>query len=271
MGDNGGRRGPTVWQSYEEESPAATEFRRLHARLLRRRLGDGKKTILVTSALRREGKTTTAAHFALSAAKLHAERTVVVLDCDLRRPKLHRVFGLGRRGGIAELLAGKISLPEAMKKTELSNFFVITAGAPVSAPSQWLGSSALTRLFGKLRDSVDLIVVDSPPVLPVSDSLLFLEECDGVMLVVMAGATPREVVRRARDLLSDASANILGLVMNNLREALPYYYDYRYYGYRKREDDGENGAGEVKSDTLETACAGGERGDAPESRSEDAD
>lgn len=240
MGENGNRR-RTLWQTYHEESPAATEFRRLHARLLHRHIADGKKAILVTSALRREGKTTTTAHFALSAAKLERGRKVVVIDCDLRRPKLHEVFGLRRRRGLSELLSGKIPLDDAMKKTALPNFFVVTAGKPVTAPSHWIGSSALKRVFHDLRDSVDLLVIDSPPVIPVSDSLVLTGECDGVLLVVMAGTTPREIVKRARDLLQDASANILGLVMNNLRETLPYYYDYRYYGYKREKDDDGNG------------------------------
>jgi protein-tyrosine kinase len=243
MGDNGNRRRRTLWQTYHEESPAATEFRRLHARLLHRHISDGKKAILVTSALRREGKTTTTAHFALSAAKLEGGRKVVVIDCDLRRPKLHEVFGLHRRTGLSELLSGKIVLEEAMKETLLPNLFVITAGKPVTSPSHWIGSSALIRVFRGLRDSVDLLVIDSPPVIPVSDSLVLTGECDGVLLVVMAGTTPREVVKRARDLLQDASANILGLVMNNLKETLPYYYDYRYYGYRHEADCDESGRG----------------------------
>ena len=107
---------------------------------------------------------------------------------------------------------------------------VITSGRVISGPSKLFEPHVIQRSLSQIAEAADLVIIDSPPLLPVSDPLLLAPQVDGVVLVVMAGATPRQVVRRSRELLADVEANVLGAVVNNAAEALPYYYDYKYYG-----------------------------------------
>ncbi|MFH0778250.1 MAG: CpsD/CapB family tyrosine-protein kinase [Candidatus Eisenbacteria bacterium] len=235
--------GPTVEATrqiplsvFDGDSPVSTEFQRLHARLSKLNAGRKTSSLLVTSARRGEGKTTTSAFLAYTAA-LHSDRRVVVVDCDLRKPRLHELFGIGQRLGLVDALANLLPLKSVIKDTELDNLKVITSGRSIGVPSALFESYVFREMLGELRANFDLVILDSAPILPVSDAFLISEHCDGILLVVMAGKTPVEVLARARDLLGENGSKILGAVINNAEEVLPYYYDYDYYGYK-----GEKGA-----------------------------
>ncbi len=218
------------------DSPVATEFHRLYSKLTL--LGAQKKlsVLLVTSARRGEGKTTTSAFLAQSAA-VHSDKKVVVVDCDLRRPRLHEVFGVSQRTGMSDVLGTLVPLGSVIKSTELPNLKLITSGRVIGVPTALFESSTFKATVAELRANFDLVIIDSAPVLPVADAFFISANCDGVLLVVMAGRTPVEVVARAGELLSEGGANLLGAVINNVEEVLPYYYDYQYYGYKEGEDE----------------------------------
>ena len=110
---------------------------------------------------------------------------------------------------------------------------IMPAGRYESSPSYLFDSHRMGEVFSELKFYFDMIIVDSPPVIPVSDPVLMVPEMDGVLLVVMAGVTPREIVVRARNVLQDVDANIMGVVVNNHAEVLPYYYGTKYYGYKE--------------------------------------
>ncbi len=220
----------SLLDAYDVESPVATEFRRLYSRL---RKADGQgpvKSVLVTSALRGEGKSTTSAYLAITMARHRKTRTLLV-DGDLRKPKLHDFFQLGGRPGLSDVLAGSISLKECFKDTSVEQLKVLTAGNATLSPSEFFESERMKGIFEEMNFYFDAIVVDAAPVIAVSDPVILGSEIDRVILVVMAGKTPREVVRRAKDILTDSGVNVLGVVLNNVDEVLPYYYDYGYYGY----------------------------------------
>jgi capsular exopolysaccharide synthesis family protein len=221
---------PDIFSSYEPEAPVATEFRRLFVRI--KRLGGeaGVKTLMVTSARRGEGKTTAASQLALTAA-LHGNRSVVLVDVDLRRPRIHTVTGLQQRPGMTEVLRLQSTLDAALQSSPLQNLKVLASGKVQHTPSALLESPRLHELLDELRARFDFVVLDAPPVIPVTDPMVIAPLVDVTLLVVMAGETPRAVVQRAKALLLDAEARKLGVVMNNVDEVLPYYYDYRYYGY----------------------------------------
>lgn len=217
-------------ESFDDESPAGTEFRRLHVQLTRVADGGRLRTLQITSSRRGEGKSTTAAHLALTIAR-HTQGRVGLIDCDLRKPRLHEIYGVPQAKGMTDFMRGILPVKAVMKETLQPNLMIITSGRVISGPSKLFETEVIQLAFSKIAPEFDFMVVDSPPLLPVSDPLLLASEMDGVLLVVMAGRTPRQVVRRARALLSTVEANVLGVVVNNATEALPYYYDYKYYGY----------------------------------------
>ncbi len=236
----------SIFDRFDDESPAGTEFRRLHVRLLREAESQALHTLQFTSSRRGEGKSTTSSHLALTMAR-HMEGRVIYVDCDLRKPRVHEIYGLPQAKGMTDLMRGVLPMKAVMKDTPQKNLKIITSGRVISGPSKLFDPKVIETTFDAIKAEADLVVVDSPPLLPVSDPLLLAPHMDGVVLVVMAGRTPRQVVRRSRELLQDVDARILGAVVNNAVEALPYYYDYKYYGYEeevprvKRRSAGERG------------------------------
>ena len=220
----------SIFETYDAESPMATEFRRLLVRAKRLAGEKPMHTVMLTSARRGEGKTTAATHLALTAA-LYGNRPVALVDMDLRRPRVHEVMDLPQRGGVSEILRGQLNFEAALKATPFANLQVLTSGRTHHSPSSLLDSPMTRALLEALKARFDLTVVDAPPVVPVTDPMILAPQLDATILVVRAGEVPRAVVQRARQMLSDTGARILGAVVNNLDEVLPYYYDYQYYGY----------------------------------------
>jgi len=219
-----------VLEYYDLEAPYATEFRRLLHNLNSTEEHAKLKTLLITSAMLSEGKSTIAAFLAVTSAR-HKRRKTLLVDCDIRRPMLHRLFNLPREGGVVETLTTGAKIRDVIKKTPEDLLDIITAGASVQQPTEVFDSAAIRKLLEEVRFYYDLIIVDCAPVLPVSDPMLLATEMDGVIMVVKAGSTQREVAKRAAMLLQNSSARFLGIVLNNFTSVLPYYYNESYYGY----------------------------------------
>jgi len=215
----------------EQESPVANEFRRIVFKL-RRLLPErpAANAILVSSPMRMEGKTTAACYLATTFARENHAK-VLLVDGDLRRPRVHEEMGVARKPGLKQLLAGEIGLGEAMQGARgLDSLSILASGGPSRFPSKYLRRELLSDLLSEAKRAFDLVVVDSPPLLPVSDPLVLAGVVDGFVLVVMAGKTPRQVFKRALGLLGDHRSKLLGVIVNNYERRLPYYYDYGYYG-----------------------------------------
>jgi len=228
---------------FTHESPLATEFRRLFHRIHESPRNSDLKSVLVTSAVTGEGKSTISACLSITAARKGCK--TLLIDCDLRRPTLHRLFGLDRSGGIVEVLSEGLPVKSVIKKTELENLEIITAGKAIANPSELFDSRAIGAMVGELKFYYDYAFVDAPPVIPVSDPMLLAHETDGVLLVVKAGATPREVVERAAEIMRTNATTILGVVLNNAKGSLPYYYNYSHYhyDYGPKASASDNGTG----------------------------
>ena len=212
------------------ESPMAIEMRRIMIRIGRQLDLERKRTLMVTSAERGEGKSLFSLHFALVLA-FHLPRRILLLDGDIRRPVQHTVFQSKLGPGFAELLKGEVAVEEAVRSTKVKNLDFLPAGEAGGRPSQLFGGRRIRGAVERLHRVYDVILLDSPPVVPVSDPLHYLEAVDGVIYLVMAGHTAKDLSRRGIEILNSAGANILGAVANNLGEVLPYYYDQKYYGY----------------------------------------
>jgi capsular exopolysaccharide synthesis family protein len=222
----------TIFDVYDGESPVATELRRLYHNAKRDDDGRHYKSFLVTSSNRGEGKSTISSWLSVTIAQFPTKK-VLHVDADLRRPRVHSIFGLQNSVGLKDCLADIVDPMDVVKKTPIPNLNIITAGDRTPQPGKLFESEHLKEVLNKLEFYYDIVIVDSAPVLAVSDTLFLCSEIEAVMLVVLAGVTPREVVQRTKNVLDDSRANVAGVILNNATQVLPYYYDYKYYGYHQ--------------------------------------
>jgi capsular exopolysaccharide synthesis family protein len=221
----------SIYAVYQEESPVAVEFRRSYAKLSYHMKQENKHCFLMTSAMEGEGKSTAAAMMAITIARYRNTKTLL-LDADLRRPRVHEFFELPARDGFADALLGERNIIETVKDTRFENLKVVTCGKRVASPTGLLQADRIANIISELKFYYDTVILDSPPVLPVSDAAQIAGETDGVIFVVMAGVTQRDVVKRAVDILRDLRIQVIGTLVNNATQVLPYYYSYDYYDYR---------------------------------------
>jgi capsular exopolysaccharide synthesis family protein len=237
----------------EKRSPVAEAYRHLRTSLLLSSAGQPPKTILVTSSQPSEGKTTTAVNTAVMLAQTGAE--VLILDCDLRRPRIHAHFGLGNTRGVTNYLSGDTNIGGIVQEYDkLPNLKIITSGPVPPNSAELLGSEEMRRLITLLSDNFAHIIIDSPPAISFTDASILSTMVDGVMLVVHGGRSSRAVVRRAKQQLLDVGAHIYGIVLNNVKlESSDYYYYSGYYSsYYANEDDDQTGAA-AEDEYVETA------------------
>jgi capsular exopolysaccharide synthesis family protein len=192
------------------------------------------KTLLITSALPGEGKTTTTVNLGATLASLGNK--VVIVDCDMRRPACHRSTGVQNKPGFVQCLTGHVDLSDAILPVPgVENLTVIPCGPIPPNPAEVLSSPVTAEMLRRLREKFEYVLVDSPPLLSVADSRILATITDAVVLVVRAHSTPYDAVRRARTLLYGAGARILGVALNDVdfrRSAYGYGSYYRYgYGY----------------------------------------
>ena len=207
-----GRLGPIAMRS--PRSAAAEAYRTLRTSLQFSSLDRALRTILVTSPGLGEGKTTVVANLGVAVAE--SGKKVVLLDCDLRRPGLHTLFGLNQSPGLSNALIEDASeLP--IKTTAVTGLAVLSAGESPPNPAEFIASGRLARLLERLRDLADLTLIDSPPTGVVSDAAVLASVVDGVILVVSAGRTRRDEAQQAHQHLATAGARVLGAVLNNAR------------------------------------------------------
>jgi capsular exopolysaccharide synthesis family protein len=193
------------------------------------------RILLVTSSLPGEGKTLTAANLATALAK--AEPPVLLVDCDLRHPSLHTLFQVPREPGLSNFLVGDINeLP--LVETLVPNLLLIPAGKIPPNPSELLHSARMQKFFALALEKFGRVVVDSPPLMSVTDAAILATMVEGVLLVVKAGAVPRKAAMDAVGQLQDLNAPILGTILNNVpihRDGYYYYYRYGSYDYAEKD------------------------------------
>ncbi|MBN1977162.1 MAG: polysaccharide biosynthesis tyrosine autokinase [Anaerolineae bacterium] len=209
-------------------SPVSEAFRVLRTNIRFSSVDKPIRTLLVTSAGPTEGKSTTAAN--LAAVMAQAGLKAIIVDADLRRPRLHQVFGIHPRGGLTgSLLEG--TMDGRLQPSQVEGLAVLPAGERPPNPSELLGSRRLRELLGLLTQHVDVVVIDSPPVLPVTDAAVLAQSVDGVLLVIDAGETRRGIAQHAVESLRQVGANVIGAVLNRMSAGKGGYYYYReYYG-----------------------------------------
>jgi exopolysaccharide transport family protein len=212
------------------QSQMAESYRALRTSLLLSSLGSPPKTILITSALPQEGKSTTSINTSIVLAQKGSR--VLLIDADLRRPSIHKTLGMGPRTGLSNVLTGSASLKQAVVRSSiLPSLYVLPAGTPPPNPAELLASSNMKDVLTELREEYDHIVVDTPPTLSVTDAVVMSTRADAVVLVIRCGQTTKQALRRARDLLMQVNARVCGVLLNAVDLNSPdYYYYYEYQG-----------------------------------------
>lgn len=225
--------------SHDSLSAYSESYRALRTSLLLSSAEHAPRTMLITSSHPGEGKTTIAVNTAISLAQTGAR--VIVLDGDMRRPRCHKVLNTKNEVGLSTYLSRDIPLDEVVQEAEeIPNLHVIPAGPVPPNPSELLSSVKLRILLSQLQDQYDHIVIDSPPVIHVTDALIISPQVDGVALVVKSGHTPREAVVRSKQALIDVNAKIFGVVLNHVDlEREGYYYNYKYSYYHQAEESSQ--------------------------------
>lgn len=207
-------------------SPGLEEFRTLRSKLFQWRSKKPLKTVLVSSALPSEGKSFVSANLAQAFSRQRGGRTLLI-DADLRKPQLHNVLGAPDSPGLYEFLAGTASAQEIVQRSSTDELFFIPAGNVSTGAAELIGNGKLHELFDLVSPLFNWIVIDSSPVVLVSDAAQIADHCDGVLLVVKSGGTPRDVAERAVSEFDGAP--LLGVVLNQIPEIqYPYYYKYSY-------------------------------------------
>jgi receptor protein-tyrosine kinase len=229
------------------QSQTAEAFRQIRTNLQFLNVDDPPRVLVVTSSLPGEGKTTMAIGIALVLAQ-SGER-VVLVEGDLRRPRVARYLNMVEGAGLTNVLAGRVSLEETLQPLGDGKLSVLASGPTPPNPSEMLGSSHMRQIISELRESTDYVIIDSSPLLPVTDGAVLAAVCDGVVLVTRHGVTKREQLRQSAQTLHSVDGRLLGVVLNMVPVKSSGSYGYGYgYGYEadKRRRHTESSAGERK-------------------------
>jgi len=216
------------------KSPITEAYRTLRTNIQFSSFDKKVQTICITSSGPGEGKSTVSSNLAVVTAE--AGKRTIIIDCDQRKSKLHKNFAVSNTTGLSDLLAGEVSFDDAVQSTGVDNLFILTAGTRPPNPSELIASEKMKNFIISLKEKYDFIIIDTPPVLMVTDAQLFAGYTDGYLLVVSSGEADRNAAAKAKELLEKVNGKILGVVLNKLQVTEKGYYGYYYhYSY---DDDG---------------------------------
>jgi capsular exopolysaccharide synthesis family protein len=235
MEDGNSKQRSELLVSADSRSALAEAYRQLRTSILLSTAGHAPKSLLITSSVPSEGKTTTAVNTAISLAQTGAK--VLIIDADMRRPRLHSIFQISNEHGLSSILSNQLEeeeILEIIQQDETTNLYLLPSGAVPPNPAELIGSEQMNRLLQIMESNFTHVVVDSPPIASFTDGVLISTMVDGVLLVVHSGKSSRQIVKRARQLLQDVGAKLFGVVLNNVNsrsENNHYYYQSYYNSY----------------------------------------
>jgi capsular exopolysaccharide synthesis family protein len=212
----------------QPKSPIAEAYRTLRTNIQYAKVDGELKVLLFTSAGPGEGKSTVAANTAVALAQ--TGNRVILVDCDLRKPVQHHVFRLNKKG-LTNCLVGESPALELLQDTEVANLRVLTSGPIPPNPAELLGSSRMGQALESLKEATDYLIIDSPPTIAVTDACVLSRRADGVILVLDADSVRPEMAQKAKELLDNAQAPILGAILNRAEIEEEHSYYYYYYGH----------------------------------------
>jgi capsular exopolysaccharide synthesis family protein len=219
---------PRVVAFYDSHSPVTEQYRTLRTNL--QALGKDKpiKTICITSSLHGEGKSISAINLAITMAKDLNKKSILLVDADLRRSRIHKYLGINHETGLADILSDEANIDNTLLKINgVENLTVLPAGKAKHNPAELLGSIKMRNFIDLLKTKYDYIIFDTPPVISVTDAGVIGAHTDGMVMVVQAGRTQKGVLKHSESLLHQAHAKLLGYMLTNIQYHIPAYI-YRY-------------------------------------------
>jgi len=219
---------------HSPKSAASESYRSIRTGILFSSADEAPRTILITSASPSEGKTITVVN--LGVAMANAGSRVLILDCDMRRPRIHKIFGLDRKIGVSSILVGTGNDKDAIVPSSVENLDILPVGPIPPNPSEIIGSKKMDLLLNALKKQYDRVLIDSPPISAVTDAVILAQMADSLLLVVRAGETPRQIIQHALAQVRNVNANILGAILNAVSVGRDSYYYYQYYYYYYGDD-----------------------------------
>ena len=222
----------------DPKNPAAEAYRVIRTSVQFAQAGKELQTIALTSCTPNEGKSTTIANLAVVLTQ--AGKSVLLIDCDMRNPTVHKNFNLSNKIGLSSCISMGTAVADAVQATGIEGLDALTAGVIPPNPSELLGSERMKNILQRAKEDYDYVLIDTPPVLPVTDSLVLGRMVDGLILVIDSGEIKVEMAREVKNQLVHAGANILGVVLNKVRSEHHGYGYYYYYGHEGARG-GDNG------------------------------
>lgn len=216
----------TVITHLDPKSAISESFRNLRTNVHYTNIDKEVKLIQVTSSVQGEGKSTITANYAVTVAQ--SGKKVLIADCDLRRPQIHKIFNVSNTNGLSNVLVGDNQMDKNIKDTKVPNLFILTSGPIPPNPSEMLDSKRMKELILSLKDHFDMILLDSPPIMPVTDGLILSQIVDGTIVIVSLGSTEKDAFKKTMLSLENIGANILGTVINKASSKAGYYVNYEY-------------------------------------------
>jgi capsular exopolysaccharide synthesis family protein len=235
-GNGNGKSNSALLLDLDKRSPLAEAYRRLRTSVLLSSPGHAPKTLVITSCVPSEGKSTTAINLAVSLAQTGAR--VLVIDGDMRRPTVHSAFGIENRSGLSNILSNEMTPVETLalvQQEKVSGLFLLTSGPIPPNPAELVGSAQMRKLLVELGSTFDHIVIDTPPIASFTDGVLLAAIADGVILVIHANECSRKLVQRSQLALQEVRARLLGVVLNRIHVRSSDYNDYYYHSYYSGE------------------------------------
>ena len=220
-----------LFMNGNDSAKGTEEYRTLRSRLYHIREKMPLKKLLVTSALPKEGKSFTSANLAQVMVRQHGRRALLI-DADLRGPRLHQMLGAPKGPGLAEYLLGKADEASVIQRGPMEGLFFMASGESIEDPAEMVASSRLKVFLQRVEPVFDWIIIDSPPAIPVSDASVLAKACDGVLMVVRSNSTPSDVARKARMEFPDQM--LVGVVLNGTDRDEAEYARYYYESYEKK-------------------------------------
>ncbi|QAA32013.1 CpsD/CapB family tyrosine-protein kinase [Clostridium manihotivorum] len=215
------------------KSRGAEAFRTLRTNIQYSSLDEKMRVIVITSSSPSEGKSTVISNLASSMAQ--AGKKVLLIDCDFRRPTVHKKFGIPNSKGLANIIIGENKIEECLKSTEIKNLYILTCGTLPPNPSELLGSKAMTKYLNEFKEIFDVVLIDAPPVLAVTDAQILSVNADGTLLVASYGKTEKKAIIKSKEMLDKVGSKLIGVVLNMVPSKANEYYYSKYYGYYDKE------------------------------------
>jgi capsular exopolysaccharide synthesis family protein len=209
---------------FNPKSPISEQYRTIRTNIEFASIDKQLRSLLVTSSGPSEGKSSTTANLAVVFAQ--QGKKVLLIDGDLRKPTVHYAFKFDNRIGLSTLLVGEKPLEESIKETDIPNLDILTSGPIPPNPSELLGSNAMKKMLQLAEERYDIILLDTPPVLAVTDAQILANICDGSMIVVRSEQTEYQAIQKAKELLVPADAKLIGIILNDVpqKRSNSYYY-----------------------------------------------